>query len=507
MRASSGRSQVRAAVCWAAIWVTTRLLLVWVVIDRPGIQQDVRGDMRLYDTWSAALLHGSTAPFGDARWQYPPGAALVMAAPRLLPFSYVTNFMLLALLTDALVTLLLWRHWLTRDRSADSSATVSPGGAAYWIVGVALLGPVAITRFDIVPAAAAVAALLTPTVISGLLIGAGAGIKLWPGLLAVLPDRPWGIHRPLARTIAVAVGALVVTVPVLALDAGLATEMFRHQAARGLQVESIAASPFVLVHMFGFRTAAGYSYGAFQMTGTVASTLALVAIIVGLAAVLYVAWDAWQPAAARFLGRLTSGRKLPRNLQPQTESGRSCPPLASTATAILLCLLVAYRVLSPQYLLWPLATISVAIARGEIGSRRTGGLLLVAALLTQIVYPWRYNDLLQGRPGAGVVLLSRNAVLVAAAVSAMLAVRAAGRCALSSASPPDSGRGPVSATSSPSATVSTSAMPAPPETSSDSGRRVGNVASTRNADPAAIERRDNSPATARTAKADAKYQG
>jgi hypothetical protein len=372
---------------------------------------------------------------------------------------------------------------------------------------VALLGPVAITRFDIAPAGAAVAAMLSSVVVDGLLIGAGAGVKLWPALLAVLPNRRRGIERPLAQTIAVVVGALLVTLPVVALDAGMATAALRHQASRGVQIESIAASPFVLAHMLGLSSAAGYSYGAFQITGATASAIALVALVIGVGTICYVLWDAWRPVAPQFLLRL-----LPRSWAlEQTERPRSCPPLPSTATAILLCLLVTYRVLSPQYLLWPLATMSVAVARGEIGSRRTGGLLLGAALLTQIVYPWRYNDLLQGRPGAGVALLSRNALLVAAAVSAVLAVRSAGRSARASpspsASPSSSTRRPASATSSPSATVDTKAMAAPPETSSDSGRTVGNVASTRNADPAASRRRDHTPATARTAKAGARYQG
>lgn len=489
MTTLAGRRHLRVRVGWAPAWVITRLLLVWVVIGRPGTQQDVRGDLHLYDRWSAALLHGSTAPFDDARWQYPPGAALVMAGPRLLPFSYVTDFLVLALVTDALVTLLLWRRGGTA------------AGAACWIAGVALLGPVAITRFDLAPSAATVAAMLVPALAGGLLIGAGAGVKLWPALLAVLPNRARGSHRPLGRALAAVLGLLIVTLPVVALDSGLATAALRHQAARGVQVESIAASPFVLAHMLGRSSAAGYSYGAFQITGAAASAIALVAIVLGGCAICFVLWEAWRPAVPR------SGLLSEARADAPIDRSRRCPPLASTATAILLCLLVAYRVLSPQYLLWPLATLSVAIARAEVGARRTGGLLLGAALLTQIVYPWRYNDLLQGRPGAGAVLLSRNALLVAAAVSAVLAVRAAARSPRSSSPAARPDRECGRATSRPSATVHASAMAPPPETSSDSGRTVGSVASTRNADPAASTRRDTSPATASTAKAGARYQG
>jgi hypothetical protein len=499
MTIALGRRRPAAGVGWAAGWVATRLLLVWVAIGRPGTQQDVRGDVHLYDGWSAALLHGSTAPFDDSRWQYPPGAALVLAGPRLLPFSYLTNFLVLALVTDAAITLLLWRHG--RRAVAGTSASAFPRGAAYWILAVALLGPVAIARFDIAVAGATVAALLSPPVVGGLLIGVGAGVKLWPAVLAVLPNSRRGVDRPIARTAAACAGVLLVTVPVLAMDAGMATAALSHQASRGLQVESLAASPFVLGHMLGLGGAAGYSYGAFQVTGAAASTMALIAIAMGAAAICYVLWEAWRPVAPAFLLRL-----LPRLAKPSNES-RSCPPLATTATAVLLCLLVTYRVLSPQYLLWPIATLSVAIARGEVGARRTGGLLLGAALLTQVGYPWRYNDLLQGRPGAGVVLLSRNALLVAAAVSAVLAVRSAARDRTGSPSSFRSSRRPASATSSPSVTASTSATAAPPTTSSDSGRTVGSAASNSSAEATASNRRPHKPPTASTARAGVRYQG
>jgi hypothetical protein len=501
MTAVRGRRRLRAGAAWASAWVVTRLLLVWVAIGRPGTQQDVRGDLHLYDGWSRALLHGSSAAFDDARWQYPPGAALVLAVPRLLPFSYVTDFLLLTLVIDAAVACLLWRRGSRADTGAAGLRTAP--GAAYWIAAVACLGPVAIARFDIVVAGATVAALLAPALAGGVLLGIGAGVKLWPALLAVLPNSRRGVSPPLARPLAVVAGVLLVTVPVLAVDPGMATAALSHQASRGLQVESLAASPFVLVHMLGLGRAAGYSYGSFQVTGSVASALALALIVVGVAAICYVGWAAWRPAVAPFLARLLPARPAAPNQNP-----RHCPPLATSATAVMLCLLVTYRVLSPQYLLWPIATLSVAIARGESGSRRTGRLVLGAALLSQIVYPWRYNDLLQGRPFAGAVLLSRNALLVAAAVSAVLAVRSAGR----SGSTPSSGtpaltRRPASAISSPSSTARTSARAAPAETSSDSGRTVGSAASSNSTEATPSSRRDASPATARTARAGARYQG
>ena len=480
------RAAARPWVRWAAAWAVTRLLLLGLVLTRPGTQQDVRGDVHLYDTWSRAFLHGSAAPIADPRWQYPPGAALVMAGPRLLPVSYLTGFLLLALATDAAVTALLWRRGgRLAGRPALSAATGGRRGAACWIAGIALLGPVCLARFDIAAAAATVAALLSPAVTGGILLGAGAGIKLWPALVALLPAGRSGTDRPAARAAGLAAGAIVVTVPAVLLDAAAAGSAWTHQSARGLQVESLAASPFVVAHMLGLAPAAGYSYGAFQVTGRAAGILATAGLAAGAVAVALVLRQAWLPALRHRRGR----------------PGGCCPPAATAAAAVLLCVLAGYRVLSPQYLLWPLATLCVAVARGERGSGRTAGLLLGAAGLTQVVYPWRYNDLLQGRSPASLLLLSRNVLLAAAAVSAAVAVRQAVRASVTA-----SDRRLAVAASVPNAPAAISASVPPAGISADSGPSVGNEASTMNADSAPSHRRDVSPAAASTAIAGAKYQ-
>src|SRR5262245_11719481 len=68
----------RTALVWA---VTRAYCVVFVAVGHLGAQQDVLGDVRLYRSWGYTLTHGGGLPSADPRWQYPPGAAVVLAVP------------------------------------------------------------------------------------------------------------------------------------------------------------------------------------------------------------------------------------------------------------------------------------------------------------------------------------------------------------------------------------------------------------------------------------------
>ncbi|HMA46469.1 MAG TPA: hypothetical protein VKP11_04610, partial [Frankiaceae bacterium] len=115
---------------------------------------------------------------------------------------------------------------------------------------------------------------------------------------------------------------------------------------------------------------------------------------------------------------------------------------------LLLLLLLTSRVLSPQYLLWLFGVAACRPAGGPArdARRRVGALLLVAALLSHVVYPWRYHDLEQGRVVASLVFLARNTVLVTAAVLAGRVLTAARRTARPSRPQPQESPAPPART-------------------------------------------------------------
>jgi hypothetical protein len=69
------------------------------------------------------------------------------------------------------------------------------------------------------------------------------------------------------------------------------------------------------------------------------------------------------------------------------------------------------RVLSPQYLVWVLPLLSLAVAWRM---RALAGLCAAACLLTLMEFPSRYLDLVDGEPVAVAIIAARNLALIAA---------------------------------------------------------------------------------------------
>ncbi|MYW31308.1 glycosyltransferase 87 family protein, partial [Streptomyces sp. SID2119] len=173
----TGRTSKGGALLPCAAWAVTRAaLLLWVCGVLTLGTLDVTVDVSvIYRGWYETLLTG-TYPLDDVTWQYPPGAALAILSPALLPFwEYASAFYALVLLCDALVFgLLLY---------AGRRPGIRAAGAWVWVVGVPLLGPTVYARYDLMVTAVAVAALLAgvrhPKVL-GVLAAFGALLKVWP---------------------------------------------------------------------------------------------------------------------------------------------------------------------------------------------------------------------------------------------------------------------------------------------------------------------------------------
>src|SRR5215469_16861214 len=240
----------RKGILSSALWVTwlaTRTVL-YLRVTAPHMS----GDVGIYQRWYACCLAHGAFPVGDPTWQYPPGAALVFWLAGRLPGSYVDNFVALAIVCDLAITLMLY----TRARRGGSMA-----GAWFWVCVVPLLGTFTVARFDVVPVALAVAAvcLAGQGGTRGALIGAGAAIKIWPvTLLAGTPPGQW--RRDLAAAAAV-LAAVCVAFP------GAVVNFLAHQAARGVEIESIVATPLMIWRQAGWNGTVVYQFGAIQLIG------------------------------------------------------------------------------------------------------------------------------------------------------------------------------------------------------------------------------------------------
>ena len=368
-----GRAPPPAAL-WA-VWLATRTAL-YLVATAPGAD----GDVGIYQRWYACCFSHGRFPLTDPMWQYPPGAGVVFWLPGHLPGGYVSSFVFLVIGCDLATTLMLG----ARGRRGGSLA-----GAWYWVCGVPVLGAVTVTRFDTVAVALSVAAvcLAGRGVVRGALAGAGAAVKGWP-VTALAGMAPGQCRRGLAA-------AAVDPVAVCVLFGSQTASFLAHQAARGVEIESVAATPFMIGRQTGWHGTVLFQFGAYQLSGAhvaLAQDASRLGLVLVTAAVL-----GW-----RLLIASGHARWRPEFLADA--------PLAAT-----LLFLVVSPVLSPQYLLWVTGLAAACLATGRTTQRPAAMAVLAAAGLTQLIFPIGWLSLLSGSDVATGVLAARNMLLVLAA--------------------------------------------------------------------------------------------
>ena len=368
------RKSIPSLVLWV-VWLATRTAL-YLHATVPGRD----GDVGLYQRWYACCFAHGRFPVADPMWQYPPGAALVFWLPGRLPGSYVEDFMVLAIGCDLAVTVMLW----SSARRGGSLA-----GVWYWVCGVPLLGPVIVGRFDVVPVALSVAALCVArrASVRGALIGAAAAVKVWP--VTLLAGMAPGRQRR-----GVAVAAAVLAAVCVASVSGTAS-FLAHQDVRGVEIESVAATPFMIWRQVGWPGTVVYRFGAYQLSGeyaALAQDASRLGLVLAVAAVI-----GWRLMIARGRARW----------RPEFAADA---PLAAT-----LLFLVVSPVLSPQYLLWVIGLAAACLATGQTTQRPVALAVLAAAGLTQLIFPIWWYRLVYGSNAVTAVLVARNVLLVVAA--------------------------------------------------------------------------------------------
>jgi hypothetical protein len=176
-----------------------------------------------------------------------------------------------------------------------------------------------------------------------------------------------------------------------------------NQKSRGIQIESVFATPFLAGKWFGWSgSALKTQYGAYEYLGpgvSLAGKAAILATVIGFGVLLLIR----RRAAVR------GGFPFPAMF-------------ADVGFAAVLVAVVTNRVLSPQYLVWLLGVAAVCLARRETLMRTPAWLVLGASSVTQLIFPLFYHSLRGGQIYSGLILLGRNGALVVAAVLALRAL-------------------------------------------------------------------------------------
>jgi hypothetical protein len=359
-------------------WVASRALLLGALTglvpypDGPSILNDVK----LYSEWSSLLVTGRF-PIGDDMWQYPPGAGIVFAIAALLGSNPVAAFALIALACD-LVTLAVLA-------AAGRRRRVGLGAAWAWVIGAVLVGPVWLARFDVVPTLAAVVALVLVSrpVWSGAAAAAGTLLKVWPGIMLIaLPRRsiPRGLLGFVVMSVAILGGVMLWSTG--------GVSFLGEQGARGLQVESVGALPFMVWNVVA-DVPTEFRFGAMEVDVPITIPLGLAITLAGFAVLAVL-------GVLRLLGRLES----------------SAP--ADVALVALLVSIVTSRVLSPQYDVWIVGVAAVTLLDPASRLRTVVWLLVPTLIVTQVVYPFAYGSFLNGDWWAVLLQVVRIGFLLAA---------------------------------------------------------------------------------------------
>lgn len=385
-RGAAGRAMAGRGALWVG-FAAVHAALIWLNLYAPGWPL---GDVEsVYLTWTEQAANGWLRIGIDTPWVYPILAFAPMTASLAFGAAWypVTWLGLMTVLDGIAFAVLLGTARLSRTRRI----------AAWWWLGfLAALGPIALGRIDAVTVPIAIVGLLLaagrPRVAAALLTIA-TWVKVWPAaLLAALVIA----HRRRFEVVTVA-AALSIGIVGACLLAGSGLNVFGfigQQTGRGLQVEAPIGVPWLWAIVAGADDVA-ISYDrdilTYQITGPGAATAASLttpAMAAGVLAVALVGVRAARHGAP--IGRI----------------------LAPVALSLVVVLMLANKVGSPQFATWLAAPVILGLATVPRRFAVPAALAAVVALLTHLIYPYWYGWLLAASPGSVLLLTAKAALLV-----------------------------------------------------------------------------------------------
>ena len=391
---------VAAAVALQAIvWA----FLIWLLrANGPWYHFFDVSDITVYFDYAQKVAAGQRV-YKDFSFEYPPLALpLFTLPPHGVPASYPNWFaaeMIIlcsaaAALTGATAAAL-WRG-LGRPLAA----------AGAYALAVLVAGAITANRYDVAVALTLAACLFflsrRYTSAAGAALGVGVALKLTPGLLLPLVLIVAETRRKALWAFAAFVGfAILPFLPFLGRFHGL-TNIVTYHAQRPLQIEAVPGTLYLIAGAMGkWGINTGNSFGSQSLGGPGSATVARLSVWVGLLLVAGVYVLVWRRRALL--------RAAPEYI-----------PLA--ALACVLAFTVCNKVLSPQYMCWTFPLVALVVVGRSPFQRLTGILTLVAIALTQVEFPYLYWRMVALEAGPVWVVVVRNVVLVAAAITAAIAV-------------------------------------------------------------------------------------
>lgn len=346
------------------------------------------GDVGLYREWAFQGLNEGMWQGVNVAWVYPIGAMFPMVAAAAFGHEhYMLGWFLLCSMLNlgALIALL-------RTRAARYGWQ----SAYLWISLTAILGPLVFSRVDGISAPIVVMGLVlasTRPAVASALLSVATWIKVWPAgvvLALAVSSKAW--VRILVA--GVAVSAFIVAGVVVGGGKANLFGFIQAQGDRGMQLEAPLTTPGLwqaVLHL-GTHIHPNFAISTMEIQGSLADKVgALMNPLLGLVVVLIV-----------LLIHIAARRGADRqNL------------LAIGALALVSSMIVFNKVGSPQFMIWLAAVICVGAA---FNGRRWGVpvvSILAIGIITTLVYPILYMQLLTAlNPGVAALLTLRNLLVI-----------------------------------------------------------------------------------------------
>jgi len=370
---------VLPTIFWADshyLWRRTRhmtFLRTQTAATCPRANRAGRPPPRSHEARTVAAAHGKRClPYRDFDWEYPP-LSILPVLPSVLLRHNVYLFAVWfgsAMAACELASLELLRRLAgTRTRSLN----------LYWYVVGVPLGGIAWFRLDFLSVvfmtAGVVALYERRSAVSATVAGVAA--KLWPGVLAATLL----VEQRVREVVKVVVGVVAVVAAWYAFSPHGFQSFLRFRRSTGFQIEGVVGSVSLLL-------------------GSKADTASNTWIV------NRGQWKWVDPLMTAAWGLLV----VVLVLMARRRRGQYDP--IQLTGAMVVTLLLSSRLLSPQFMVWPLPFAALAWASGE---RVTGWLFGVASGIT-LLYLFFYADLVRGSDFWAATLVVRNLLLIALAV-------------------------------------------------------------------------------------------
>jgi hypothetical protein len=379
-----------------ALWSAFGLVHLFTAVAGWLYTSQPMGDVVLvYEPWSSAALSGGAIVGVTETWVYPQLALVPMLLAKIL------STPLIAVMGASGAYLIAWAVLVTVLDAIAFAVLVgrSPSqprrmAAWFWITALLLLGPIAMYRIDAITVPLAVIGglwLVRRPAAAAALLAIGAWIKIWPGALLVAAVVAARSRMRVLLTAAAVSAAVVVVLVAFGADAeifGFLTE----QTGRGLQIEAVAATPFLWLAIAGAaRIEYSFDILTFQISAQGADAVS--AVLTPLMAVFVV--------LITVIGALKASRGA--------SFARLFPPLA---LSLVTTLIVANKVGSPQFQTWLIAPAVLWLVLDRTRAAAPALLVLALCALTCLIYPLSYDALLRAETLPVAILTLRNIVLV-----------------------------------------------------------------------------------------------